>query len=246
MKGMGRMSMVLLGLAVLIIASSAQAGVITDWDTDWPTGDDAPTSPEVLGPETAPDGYRDYKPERAFAQSFQISEDLFSDPAGTFQLNRIYFQAQWDWNADKDFQIQIVEVDDTLADTLDTSNVVWTSETITTPAAPGGNQNRNISFDLSDSAVELSRTDGDSGYAWRLLSDEEDQGDAIFLRMSWDQNGNPYSDGRGYGEGEGNNGWGGSAGTDFRFALVGEVVPEPATMGLLAIGGLGMLLRRRK
>ncbi|MFP4106174.1 MAG: PEP-CTERM sorting domain-containing protein [Phycisphaerae bacterium] len=217
---MGRISMVLLGLAVLIIAGSAQAGVIVDWEADsWPTDPDV----EV---QNNPSGFKDVTGNRNLGQGFRLPDDDY-EAGETLQLEHIFIRLQNDQSNTGNITIKLLDVEDTNASTLSGTEVF--SFDVSTADFDGDTI---VDFEITD-GPELDPTSGDDGYVFQII-------DGGTFHFRWIRDGSDvYDDGGAYIEG----GW---ENKDYSLAITGTVVPEPATMGLLAIGGLGMLLRRRK
>ncbi|MFW5732470.1 MAG: PEP-CTERM sorting domain-containing protein [Planctomycetota bacterium] len=219
------MSMVLLGLVVLVIASSAQAGVITDFESGWVDGSD----PDVKVDYWTTTTERDVKSNRQLTQTFSIGE--------TFILDKFYVGVN-KLDAGETFDLRIFEVSDPESTSLsvtgsDLVNITGlsTPDTVSSGTGAASTDVIGVEFDLTGTdeitlqsgmfyGIQLNRTDSDECFAWAWNGSDGFSGGAAY------QDGSKVV----------------NPDNDLAFALV---APEPATMGLLAIGGLAMLRRRK-
>ena len=234
----------LVGLAVLVaLGVAAPAATIDsiDWDYDqqnlWPTEPDAEAHNL-----TQADQYKDAKGNRNLTQTFQLPDSYYDsegdvtayETGEALKVETIYIALDnsgsgVDEHNGFNFNLQLFEVADVNAGSL-TEGTMLFDFVVNVPNEPNGEQV--VVIELNDGPV-LSQSSGTEGYGLQV----QDGGNFLF-QWKWGKPGQ-YGDGTSYVTGS-------SQSQDLALAMTGTVVPEPATMSLLAIGGLGMLLKRKR
>ncbi len=215
--------------AALFAGSASGAIVINAQAGAWPS------SPQVEEQNASANLSEEFgtSGEQNLTQTFEVLT------ANTLNVETIYIRYKLGV-VGKDFTLAIYEVADVDAGTLTLGNPVFQSGTLTTPAnIVTANNETTMSFDVSGESVSLSPTNGTNGYAFHLVG--TDSNTKVF---NWLRAANVGSAGIAYQEGSAI--FGSEGGRDFGFAIEGTVIPEPASLALLGLGGLLMLGRGRR
>lgn len=213
------------------LAAASQAGVDVSTVGAWPSSPEL----EVIN-NTQDDAALDVKPSRLLTQTFQVATPL--------QIDNFYIDASGIQNQET-FTISIFAVADVNAGTANTPPTgvkLLTTMTATTPDVADGTA-AILEFDLTGTdkiilapsvgttgyAVQFNRTASDLAFQWRYNIAGPDDTDLYPAGQGYSTVFAPETI---------------HANDDFTLAFVG-VVPEPASLALLALGGLLLLPRRR-
>ncbi len=233
----------LVGLTVLVaLGVAAPAATIDTIDWDYEQDNTWPIEPDAEAHNLNQSGnYKDAKGNRNLTQTFQLPDSYYDsegdvtayETGETLKVETIYIALDNGGGGVKDhngfdFNLQLFEVDDVNASSL-TEGTMLFDLVVYVPDEPTGEQV--VVIELNDGPV-LSQSSGTEGYGLQVQD-----GDNFLFQWKWGEG--QYDDGTSYVTGS-------SQSQDLALAFTGTVVPESATMGLLAIGGLGMLLRRRR
>lgn len=219
-------------------ANPAQAGVIVNYNFDSIAPIDYPDTADLMIAATNASTERTVQNTRSIAQSFDVTESL--------TLEKLYITYRRG-NASRPYTIGLYEVDDVFAGsgTTDNSGLVslnaqlWSFNLIT-PATTGtgsdqirsGDDLSLAEFTLTGSELRLlSPRPGNAGYALVFSG----TGSAAFnIRF---ETSNPYAGGEASGHL-------GTATNNADLAIAMTLIPEPASLALLGLGGL-IVIRRR-
>ncbi len=215
----------IVGLVVAVCVASAQASMaVTQGQpaTAWPAG---VTFDTVNGGLTYTSGY-------AAASNQRLSQTFTAPSSGPLVLDKISigYEAQF---GDNGYQLFLYEVSDATASSYTVGTNLFGTLMFDTPGGATGEYIMTFDFDGPD---ELTLTPGQA-YALEIL------GPQTYQRLQWRQPGSNPGDLYLAGSPYVNRSQVFSGAQDFTMGV--HLTPEPATFGVLLLGGLAIIRRRR-
>ncbi len=215
-------------VAVSLVPAASGAVITVDYDAgDFPTSADALTVTDY-------EWTKDTKAGKLYAQTFTLP----TGPEPSFQLEEIIL-GRTDQTNNVSYTLRLFAVADVNAEALTPVGADLINESLTTIGAFSNTSTVKYTLSGAPLLLDPSVTDSGktSGYAV-MFDSANTSGYGIKLLQQIDD---AYTGGAAYESGDAM-----VSGTrDFMLAINGMYVPEPATMSLLALGGLAALIRRR-